>query len=145
MKTLIVLLLLAFMFPIFLSGDELLLNEAIPASTPVRVRFQFQTKADGQWSSSNATLTGAITESMMRNQIAEQHSYYSIRILSVEWNRIIRMRVKYQFKSVGSSWTTSYTTVSGAITQQMVENQLKSQNPKCEINVLSIKPLDLKK
>ena len=67
-------------------------------SADVSVKVQYQLKMDGcnSWTTTNASLKGAVTESMMLNQLAARHPNGQIRILSASYGKIVAHTVRYQ-------------------------------------------------
>lgn len=104
----------------------------------VKVQYQIKSRSSNSWTTNNATLNGAKTESMMRNQIASRHPGCQVRILAATSGTNVRVFVQYQVKSGQSSWTTNNATLLNAMTKSMARNQLLARHPGRQIRVLSM-------
>ncbi len=107
--------------------------------TPVRVKYQYQSAGSTTWNTSETTLRGAVSESMMINQISARHPGKQIRILSAVVNgKTVRVQVKFQSASPNGNWSTSTTTLQNALTESMARNQLAQRFPGKQIRILSM-------
>lgn len=112
-------------------------EEIAPPDVPVRVVYQLKSKGGNSWTTTNASLRGAVTEAMMRNQLAARHPAGEIRILSASWGESVSHSVQYQIKRGNSAWTTGTATLTNALTESMARNQLKAKFPGASIRILS--------
>lgn len=106
-----------------------------------RVKVQYQAKKPNSksWTTYSTTLTGALTESMIRNQLLQRHPGYLVRILSAATGgQNIRVKVRYQIRRNNSSWTTVSTSLWDAMTESMARNQIKARYPGSEVRILSM-------
>lgn len=133
------------MWVLFMALGGLLLHAderpVVPSQSSVYVQYQYQNANGGSWTTSSTTLKGAVSESMMINQIAQRHPGKKIRILSAKIDgKSQRVTVKYQMRNGNSSWNTSTTTLQDALTESMARNQLSQRHPNAEIRILSMTP-----
>ena len=105
-----------------------------------RVKVQYQAKHPNSksWTTYSTTLTDALTESMIRNQLRQRHPGYEIRILSASDGKDVLASVRYQIRRNNSSWTTGTTTLRNALTESMARNQIAARYPGSEVRVLSM-------
>ena len=105
-----------------------------------RVRVQYQAKRPDSrtWSSYSTTLTDALTESMIRNQLLQRHPGYVVRVLSASEGRDVQASVRYQIRRNNSSWTTGTTTLRNALSESMAANQIAARYPGSEVRILSM-------
>ena len=82
-------------------------------------------------------MRGAVTESMMLNQLAARHPNGQIRILSASYGKTVSHTVRYQMKRGNSAWTNGTVTLNNALTESMARNQLKAKFPGASIRILS--------
>ena len=128
---------------LWLLGAALLLFSAderplVGASSNVYVRYQYQSPG-GNWSTSGTTLKGAISESMMINQISQRHPGKKIRILSAKCEgKSRRSTVRYQYRNGEGPWNTGSATLQDALTESMARNQLSQRHPNAEIRILGM-------
>ncbi|WP_294479396.1 hypothetical protein [uncultured Victivallis sp.] len=135
-KILVGIILAAVIFP----GSALMGKAAeaiVPADVSVRVQYQIQTPGSSSWRSVTTSLRGAVTESMMVNQLSAGHPGSKVRILSASWGTPVSHLVRYQMKQGNAPWTTSTTTLNNALTQSMAKNQLRARYPRAQIRILS--------
>lgn len=112
-------------------------GEIVPAESAVRVQYQWRGRGATAWSTSTSTLRGAVTESMMVNQLTAKHSGGEIRILSAAFGKTVTRTVRYQMKRGSAPWTTGTTTLNDALTASMAANQLRARYPGATIRILS--------
>lgn len=123
----------------FLIHGELFAERRTPqGSVKVKVQYQIKGPSSNSWTTNSATLTGAIKESMMINQLRVRHPRHSVRILAATTGQNIRTKVQYQIKRGKSSWTTGNATLLNAMTTSMAKNQLRQRHPGCQVRILSI-------
>ena len=105
-----------------------------------RVKVQYQAKHPNSksWTTYSTTLTDALTESMIRNQLSKRHPGYAVRVLSASSERDVQASVRYQIRRNNSSWTTATTTLRNALTESMARNQLSAKYPGSEVRILSM-------
>ena len=112
-------------------------QEIVPADVAVKVQYQLKLDGYNSWTTTNASLRGAVTESMMINQLTARHSNGQIRILSVSYGKTVAHTVRYQMKRGKSAWTNGTVTLNNALTESMARNQLKAKFPGATIRILS--------
>lgn len=123
------------MFFSLIGAEEL---PIVKRNIPVRVQYQIKRPAANSWTTINANLWGTVSESMMINALSLQHPGHSVRILAVYAGKIIRVKVRYQFKRWNSAWTTATATLTNAVTGSMARNQLLQRHPGTQVRILSI-------
>lgn len=112
-------------------------REIVPADVSVKVQYQLKMDGCNSWTTTNASLKGAVTESMMLNQLAARHPNGQIRILSASYGKIVAHTVRYQMKRGNSAWTNGTVTLNNALTESMARNQLNAKFPGATIRILS--------
>lgn len=112
-------------------------REIVPADVTVKVQYQLKMDSYNSWTTTNASLRGAITESMMISQLAAKHPSGQIRILSASYGKTVVHTVRYQMKRGKSAWTNGTVTLNNALTESMARNQLKAKFPGATIRILS--------
>lgn len=112
-------------------------REIVPADVTVKVQYQLKMDGYNSWTTTNASLRGAVTESMMINQLTARHSNGQIRILSASYGKTVAHTVRYQMKRGNSAWTNGTVTLNNALTESMARNQLKAKFPGASIRILS--------
>ena len=112
-------------------------REIVPADITVKVQYQLKMDGYNSWTTTNASLRGAVTESMMLNQLAARHPNGQIRILSASYGKTVSHTVRYQMKRGNSAWTNGTVTLNNALTESMARNQLKAKFPGASIRILS--------
>ena len=122
---------LSSIFPV-MAGQEI-----VPADVTVKVQYQLKMDGYNSWTTTNASLKGAVTESMMVNQLAARHPNGQIRILSASYGKTVAHIVRYQMKRGKSAWTNGTVTLNNALTESMARNQLKAKFPGATIRILS--------
>lgn len=122
---------LSSIFPV-MAGQEI-----VPADVTVKVQYQLKMDGYNSWTTTNASLKGAVTESMMVNQLAARHPNGQIRILSASYGKTVAHIVRYQMKRGKSAWTNGTVTLNNALTESMARNQLKAKFPGASIRILS--------
>ena len=116
-------------------------SEEFPAfRNHFRVRVQYQAKNPNSksWTTYSTTLTDALTESMIRNQLSQRHPGYVVRVLAASSERDVQASVRYQIRRNNSSWTTATTTLRNALTESMARNQIAARYPGSEVRILSM-------
>ena len=105
-----------------------------------RVRVQYQAKHPNSksWTTYSTTLTDALTESMIRNQLLQRHPGYEVRVLSASSEKDVQVSVRYQIRRNNSSWTTVTTVLRNALTESMARNQIAARYPGAEVRILSM-------
>lgn len=105
-----------------------------------RVKVQYQAKHPNSksWTMYSTTLTDALTESMIRNQLLRRHPGYEVRVLAASEGRDVQASVRYQIRRNNSSWTTGTTTLRNALTESMARNQIAARYPGSEVRILSM-------
>ena len=105
-----------------------------------RVKVQYQAKHPNSksWTTYNTTLTDALTESMIRNQLSQRHPGYEVRVLAASEGRDVQTSVRYQIRRNNSSWTTATTTLRNALTESMARHQIAARYPGAEVRILSM-------
>ena len=111
-------------------------REIVPADVTVKVQYQLKMDGYNSWTT-NASLRGAVTESMMIGQLAARHPNGQIRILSASYGKTVAHTVRYQMKRGKSAWTNGTVTLNNALTESMARNQLKAKFPGATIRILS--------
>ena len=111
--------------------------EIVPADVTLKVQYQLKMDGYNSWTTTNASLRGAVTESMMLNQLAARHPNGQIRILSASYGKTVAHTVRYQMKRGKSAWTNGTVTLNNALTESMARNQLKAKFPGATIRILS--------
>ena len=104
----------------------------------VKVQYQAKNPNSKSWTTYNTTLTDALTESMIRNQLSQRHPGYIVRVLSASEGREVQTSVRYQIRRNNSSWTTATTTLRNALTESMARNQIAARYPGSEVRILSM-------
>ena len=122
---------LSSIFPV-MAGQEI-----VPADVTVKVQYQLKMDGYNSWTTTNASLRGAVTESMMISQLAAKHPSGQIRILSASYGKTVVHTVRYQMKRGKSAWTNGSVTLNNALTESMARNQLKAKFPGATIRILS--------
>ena len=122
---------LSSIFPV-MAGQEI-----VPADVTVKVQYQLKMDGYNSWTTTNASLRGAVTESMMISQLAAKHPSGQIRILSASYGKTVVHTVRYQMKRGKSAWTNGTVTLNNALTESMARNQLKAKFPGATIRILS--------
>ena len=112
-------------------------REIVPADVTVKVQYQLKMDGYNSWTTTNASLRGAVTESMMISQLAARHPNGQLRILSASYGKTIAHTVRYQMKRGNSAWTNGTVTLNNALTESMAKNQLKAKFPGATIRILS--------
>ena len=80
-------------------------REIVPADVTVKVQYQLKMDGYNSWTTTNASLRGAVSESMMISQLAARHPSGQIRILSASYGKTVVHTVRYQMKRGKSAWT----------------------------------------
>mgnify|MGYP001103706329 FL=1 len=122
---------LSSIFPV-MAGQEI-----VPADVTVKVQYQLKMDGYNSWTTTNASLRGAVTESMTISQLAARHPSGQIRILSASYGKTVVHTVRYQMKRGNSAWTNGTVTLNNALTESMARNQLKAKFPGATIRILS--------
>ena len=106
----------------------------------VKVQYQAKNPTSTSWTTYSTTLTDALTESMIRNQLLKRHPGCDVRVLSaMPADRNVHASVQCQIRrGNSSSWTTMTTTVTNALTESMAENQIAARYPGAEVRILSM-------
>ena len=104
----------------------------------VKVQYQMKNPNSKSWTTYSTTLTDALTESMIRNQLSQRHPGYVVRVLSASSERDVQASVRYQIRRNNSSWTTATTTLRNALTESMARNQIAARYPGSEVRILSM-------
>ncbi|MGN0869926.1 MAG: hypothetical protein ACI4UV_01945 [Victivallales bacterium] len=112
-------------------------QEIVPADVTVKVQYQLKMDGYNSWTTTNASLRGAVSESMMISQLAARHPSGQIRILSASYGKTVSHIVRYQMKRGKSAWTNGTVTLNNALTESMARNQLKAKFPGATIRILS--------
>lgn len=112
-------------------------REIVPADVTVKVQYQLKMDGYNSWTTTNASLRGAVTESMMVSQLATRHPSGQIRILSASYGKTVSHIVRYQMKRGKSAWTNGTVTLNNVLTESMARNQLKAKFPGATIRILS--------
>ena len=112
-------------------------QEIVPADVTVKVQYQLKMDGYNSWTTTNASLRGAVTESMMVSQLAARHPNGQIRILSASYGKTVSHIVRYQMKRGKSAWTNGTVTLNNALTESMARNQLKAKFPGTTIRIPS--------
>lgn len=112
-------------------------REIVPADITVKVQYQLKMDGYNSWTTTNASLRGAVTETMMVGQLTARHPNGQIRILSASYGKTVVHTVRYQMKRGNSAWTNGTVTLNNALTESMAKNQLKAKFPGVTIRILS--------
>lgn len=112
-------------------------QEIVPADVTVKVQYQLKMDGYNSWTTTNASLRGAVTESMMVSQLAARHPNGQIRILSASYGKTVSHIVRYRMKRGKSAWTNGTVTLNNALTESMARNQFKAKFPGTTIRILS--------
>ena len=108
-----------------------------PPQETVRVRFQTQNPRTRQWTGGSTSTKGAVTESMMANQISARYGGQPVRILAAHIKGPnIRVQVRYSIIR-GNSHGTASATLTNAITPSMAQHQLEARHPNATIQVFN--------
>lgn len=112
-------------------------REIVPPDVTVKVQYQLKMDGSNSWTTTNASLRGAVSESMMVNQLAARHPGGQIRILSASYGKPVAHIVRYQMKRGKSAGTNGTVTLNNALTESMARNQLKARFSGATIRILS--------
>ncbi len=112
-------------------------REIVPADVSVKVQYQLKMDGCNSWTTTNASLRGAVSEFMMISQLAARHPNGQVRILSASYGKTVTHTVRYQMKRGKSAWTNGTVTLNNALTESMARNQLKAKFPGATIRILS--------
>ena len=104
----------------------------------VKVQYQAKNPNSKSWTMYSTTLTDALTESMIRNQLRQRHPGYEVRVLSASEGKDVQASVRYQIRRNNSSWTTGTTTLRNALTESMARNQIAARYPGSDVRILSM-------
>lgn len=104
----------------------------------VRVQYQARHPNSKSWTTYSTTLTDALTESMIRNQLSQRHPGYEVRVLAASEGREVQASVRYQIRRNNSAWTTGTTVLRNALTESMARNQIAARYPGSEVRILSM-------
>lgn len=104
----------------------------------VKVQYQAKNPNSKSWTTYSTTLTDALTESMIRNQLLQRHPGYEVRVLAASEGKDVQASVRYQIRRNNSSWTTGTTTLRNALTESMARNQIAAKYPGSEVRILSM-------
>ena len=104
----------------------------------VKVQYQAKHPKSKSWTTYNTTLTDALTESMIRNQLLQRHPGYEVRVLSASPEKDVQVSVRFQIRRNNSSWTTGTTVLRNALTESMARNQIAARYPGSEVRILSM-------
>ena len=104
----------------------------------VKVQYQAKNPNSKSWTTYSTTLTDALTESMIRNQLLQRHPGYEVRVLAASEGKDVQASVRYQIQRNNSSWTTGTTTLRNALTESMARNQIAAKYPGSEVRILSM-------
>lgn len=110
-----------------------------PNQARIRVQYQARRPGSGSWTMYSTTLTDALSESMLVNQLLKRHPGYEVRVLSASADgKTVSASVRCQIRRGSSSWSEMTTTVSNALTESMAENQIAARYPGAEVRILSM-------
>lgn len=112
-------------------------EKIVPADVTVKVQYQLKMDGYNSWTTTNASLRGAVTESMMIGQLAARHPNGQIRILSASYGKPVSHTVRYQAKRGEAVWTTGIITLNNALTESMARNRLNAKFPGASIRIMS--------
>ena len=104
----------------------------------VKVQYQAKRPESKSWTTYSTTLTDALTESMIRNQLLRRHPGYVVRVLAASPEKDVQAAVRYQIRRNNSSWTTGATVLRNALTESMARNQIAARYPGAEVRILSM-------
>ena len=104
----------------------------------VKVQYQAKNPNSKSWTTYSTTLTDALTESMIRNQLLQRHPGYEVRVLAASEGKDVQASVRYQIRRNNLSWTTATTTLRNALTESMARNQIAAKYPGSEVRILSM-------
>ena len=104
----------------------------------VKVQYQAKNPNSKSWTTYSTTLTDALTESMIRNQLLQRHPGYEVRVLAASDGRDVQASIRYQIRRNNSSWTTGSTSLRNALTESMARNQIAAKYPGSEVRILSM-------
>ena len=104
----------------------------------VKVQYQAKNPNSKSWTTYSTTLTDALTESMIRNQLLQRHPGYEVRVLAASDGRDVQASIRYQIRRNNSSWTTATTTLRNALTESMARHQIAARYPGAEVRILSM-------
>ncbi|MBE6370520.1 MAG: hypothetical protein E7055_00405 [Lentisphaerae bacterium] len=104
----------------------------------VKVQYQAKNPNSKSWTTYSTTLTDALTESMIRNQLLQRHPGYVVRVLAASEGKDVQASVRYQIRRNNSSWTTGTTVLRNALTESMARNQISARYPGSEVRILSM-------
>ena len=130
---------LTIILSVFLAGGSFGYEERpfVPSDVPVKVRYQIKSVNGNSWSTNTVTLKGAVSESMMVNELSCRHPNSQIRILAAACGKNILTVVRYQISSNGKSWSAGVITLSNALTESMARNQILQKFPGKQVRILS--------
>ena len=128
----------AVMLGAFLAGSSFGYDErpVVPADATVLVRFQIKSGNSKSWSTSTATMKGAVSESMMANEISRRYPNSEVRILSADYGKKISSSVRYQISRDGKTWSSGTVTLTNALTESMARNQVSQKFPNMQVRIL---------
>ena len=128
----------AVMLGAFLAGSSFGYDErpVVPADATVLVRFQIKSGNSKSWSTSTATMKGAVSESMMANEISRRYPNSEVRILSADYGKKISSPVRYQISRDGKTWSSGTVTLTNALTESMARNQVSQKFPNMQVRIL---------
>ena len=128
----------AVMLGAFLAGSSFGYDErpVVPADATVLVRFQIKSGNSKSWSTSTATMKGAVSESMMANEISRRYPNSEVRILSADYEKKISSPVRYQISRDGKTWSSGTVTLTNALTESMARNQVSQKFPNMQVRIL---------
>jgi len=111
-----------------------------PDRARIRVQYQARRSATVSWTTYSTTLTDALSESMLVNQLLKRHPGYEVRVLSASADgRNVTASVRCQIRRGSStSWSDMTTTVNNALTESMAENQIAARYSNAEVRILSM-------
>lgn len=111
----------------------------VPDDVPVTVKYQHKAPDAKTWSNGSTVMRGAVTESMMRNQIKKNFPDHRVRILAADAGPDLVTQVSYQFTTNNKNWSKANTILYNALTHSMAKNQLMQRHNDAKIRILSIK------
>ena len=110
-----------------------------PDRAHIRVQYQARRPGSASWTMYSTTLTDALSESMLVNQLLKRHPGYEVRVLSASADgKNVSASVRCQIRRGSSSWSEMTTTVNNALTESMAENQISARYPGAEVRILSM-------
>ncbi len=110
----------------------------VPADANVHVCFQISSMhSNSSWSTGTVNLRGAITESMMKNEISRRYPNMKVRILSADYGKRVQASVQFQISRDEQNWSSGSVNLTNTLTESMMENEISRRYPNMKVRILS--------